>query len=183
MPQGHDYWERNRVCKRPLTAGETKDLLGRFGVANRYTRGSPQGGNGLHVVTASWVPGGVVRSTFAADGLAVTNVTTPVHAFVGTIDLSIVNLATGAVFVTHGYGDATPGNVPITSALSGALAGFGTQILAHRVARYAQLRADRPNALALAAQDLDLHIPLQLQHARALLADEPQCLHQGVGQI
>jgi hypothetical protein len=58
------------------------------------------------VTNAYGVPGGIVTTTFAGDGLSAQNITTPVHAFVGVIDRSIGTLSTGTYINTHGYGNA-----------------------------------------------------------------------------
>jgi hypothetical protein len=111
-PEGHDYLAKNPICMRPLGDSARRDLLRRFGIPNAYTQGSDQGGTGYHVATWSLMPGGVVRTDFAPNGLAVSNTTTWLHAFVGTIDRSIENTNGGAYFVTHGYGSAGKNYVP-----------------------------------------------------------------------
>lgn len=103
---GHDYRTHNIVCNRPLTPSEQRDLLSRFSVPSIFDEGFPAG-NGEYLVTNSQgIPGGFVQTTFSPDGLAVTNVTTPVHAFVGTVVRS-VGVSGGSTFIdTHGFGDA-----------------------------------------------------------------------------
>jgi hypothetical protein len=106
---GHDYSARNPVCSRPLTDGEQRDLLTRFGIPNNYTQGRDQGGAGYHWVTSLGIPGGMVRTELAPNGLSVRNTTTWFHGLVGTVDRSIENSREGAFFVTHGVGSANPG--------------------------------------------------------------------------
>lgn len=66
-------------------------------------------GRVVQVNHAGPLPGGFVRSTFAGNGLLVTNVTTPVHAFVGQITRQIYTSG-GATFIgTHGWGSAGSG--------------------------------------------------------------------------
>jgi RHS repeat-associated protein len=108
----HAYVERNLVCRRPLTEGEQVDLVGRFGIPNGYTQGRPQGGSGLHLVTAWGIPGGVVRSEFAQDGRSVRNTTTWLHAFVGTIDRRVESSSSAGYFATYGQGSAGTNTVP-----------------------------------------------------------------------
>ena len=105
--RGHDYRTKEKVCRRNLSPKEARDLLSRFGIPTA-SAGNPQPG-GLHFVAAGPLPGGFVRSTFAGNGLLVTNVTTPVHAFVGQITRQIYTSG-GATFIgTHGWGSAGSG--------------------------------------------------------------------------
>jgi len=106
MAQGHDYRTRDTVCKRPLSATEAADLLSRYAVPNEFLNGDPVS-NGEHLVTNGWgLPGGFVQTTFTANGFAATNVTTPVHVFVGTIVRSIGIVNGSTIINTHGYGNA-----------------------------------------------------------------------------
>src|SRR5579871_2860183 len=56
---------------------------------------------------------------------------------------------------------------------------LGAQILANGVPRQPKLRTDRSDAQPLAPQYLDLHIPLQPQHARALHMVGPRVYTEG----
>lgn len=95
------------VCKRALTNAEQRDLISRFTVPNS-TAGT-KSGEGYHVVDFNFIPGGVVYTTYSADGLSGRNVTTPVHAFVGTVDRSISISGGQTYLMTHGYGSAGEG--------------------------------------------------------------------------
>ncbi|MDA5194984.1 RHS repeat-associated core domain-containing protein [Govanella unica] len=117
---GHDYRTNNEVCARDITPKEQQDLLGRFAVPNDYTAGDPQRA-GQNIVTDMYVPGGVVTTTYSPSGLRATNVTTPVHAFVGTIDRSI----SARSINTHGYGNAGRGWLGIARDLTNGRFGPG----------------------------------------------------------
>jgi RHS repeat-associated protein len=109
LKKNHDYRTRNKVCSRKMTDNEMRDLLSRYG-APTATAGLVHRRSGENIVTAGRViPGGVVRTTFSTDGLSVTNVTTPVHAFVGVIERSISRSGGETFISTHGYGDAGNG--------------------------------------------------------------------------
>lgn len=96
-----------RGSERPLTTDEQKDLLSRFSVPDWFAGFKHD--EGLHLVTLGTMPGGVVNTAFFSNGLKVTNTTTPVHTFVGTIDRQIV-VSDGATYIeTHGYGNAGDG--------------------------------------------------------------------------
>ena len=102
--QGHEYQVRDRLCRRPLTEQEKRDLISRFTVPNIYTQGRPQSA-GTHLVANSWgIPGGWVNTRFSPDGVLGTNTTTPFHVFTGTVERSISNTDSGAYMLTHGYG-------------------------------------------------------------------------------
>jgi RHS repeat-associated protein len=114
-PAGHDYRTQNRVCKRPLTKNEQRELIQRFTVPNAYTQGRPQSA-GVNMVANSWgIPGGFVTTTFSADGLAGMNVTTPFHVLTGVVERSIRNTNNGAFMETHGYGGYGSLNLPSSS--------------------------------------------------------------------
>ncbi len=106
--RGHDYvmGKERAVCKRALTKAEQRDLISRFTVPNS-TAGT-KSGEGYHVVDFNFVPGGIVRTTYSADGTFGRNQTTPVHMFVGTVDRSISISGGKTYLMTHGYGFAGP---------------------------------------------------------------------------
>ena len=107
---GHDYQVRNKVCDIQLSEADRQDLLSRFAVPSIFS-GDPIT-DGVYLVTNSFgFPGGIVQTSFSANGLSVTNVTTPVHAFVGVIDRSITVSSDGTFIETHGYGNAAKGTI------------------------------------------------------------------------
>lgn len=121
--------------------------MSRFAVPTAFA-GMSNPNNGLNlVVQPTWLPGfampgGFVRTTFSADGLSATNVTTPVHAFVGVVERSFSN-AGGATYVnTHGYGNAGSGVVGetrdwINSAGGPAIfSGLDARVAAYAAANY-----------------------------------------------
>jgi hypothetical protein len=101
--QGHEYYAVNTVCRRRLTEQEQQALIRRFTVPNTYTQGRPQS-SGTNLVATLGIPLGFVTTTFAPNGLAGRNVTTPAHPLSGIVDRSIVNTDAGAIMVTHGFG-------------------------------------------------------------------------------
>ena len=81
-----------------------RDLISRFTVPNSNA-GRPSKA-GFQIVDFQGIPGGFVITSYSADGLAGRNVTTPYHAFVGTVDQSI-SISGGRTYInTHGYGTA-----------------------------------------------------------------------------
>ncbi len=98
------------MCNRPLTTQEKQAVISRFTVPNFLTLGQPQSA-GINLVMMP-LPGGFVTTTFAANGLLGTNVTTPFHVFTGTVDRSISNRSDGAYMNTHGYGGYAPVSLP-----------------------------------------------------------------------
>ena len=132
--QGHEYQAESRVCQRQLTPYEQRDLISRFTVPNVYTQGQPKG-PGTYMVASSLgfipgdlgIPGGWVTTTFSADGLVGTNITTPFHIFSGTVTRSISNTGSGAYMVTHGYGGypSLPPPEPNASSLTTAYIDLG----------------------------------------------------------
>ncbi|CUS44669.1 MAG: RHS repeat-associated core domain-containing protein [Pseudomonadota bacterium] len=101
---GHDYRVETLICSRPLTNSEGRDLISRFTVPNSNA-GRPSKA-GFQIVDFQGIPGGFVITSYSADGLAGRNVTTPYHAFVGTVDQSI-SISGGRTYInTHGYGTA-----------------------------------------------------------------------------
>jgi RHS repeat-associated protein len=105
----HKYRVRTQVCKRSLSDGEAANLLSRFAGPFPVT-GIPRG-NGYYLVSWLGLPGGMVQTTFSATRLSVTNVTTPVHAFVGRIDRAVVRSGGATYITTHGSGNAGPGGM------------------------------------------------------------------------
>jgi RHS repeat-associated protein len=102
---GHDYSTDNGVCRRDLTPAERADLLSRYSVPNINDVGNPIS-PGTHWVTNSWgLPGGEVQTSYQSGGQQVTNTTTWLHVFAGTI----VRSAGARDIKTHGTGNAGPG--------------------------------------------------------------------------
>ena len=101
---GHDYRYSRQVCRRALTPAEARDLISRYTVPNSNM--GTKSGEGYHIVDVGGIAGGVVYTSYSANGLAGRNVTTPFHVFVGTVDQSI-GYSGGASYInTHGYGYA-----------------------------------------------------------------------------
>jgi RHS repeat-associated protein len=98
---GHNYPVKDKVCRRNLTAAEGADLLSRFGVPDLVP--GLQHSNGPYMVGGF---GGVVMTTFAPNGQSVTNVTTPVHVFVGQITRTVIRSGGATYIVTRGSGNA-----------------------------------------------------------------------------
>jgi RHS repeat-associated protein len=129
-PQGeHDYRANNLVCKRPLTKGEVKELIGRFTAPNEYNLllGRAQG-EGTHMVAFYGIPGGWVTTTFSHDGTIGTNTTTPFHVFTGTVDRWIDNTPDGAYMRTHGTGGYGVSNLQPGVNMSNYVAGLGPSV-------------------------------------------------------
>jgi RHS repeat-associated protein len=129
-PQGeHDYRADNLVCKRSLTEGEVKELIGRFTAPNEYNLllGRTQG-EGTHMVAFYGIPGGWVTTTFSRNGTIGTNTTTPFHVFTGTVDRWIDNTPGGAYMRTHGTGGYGALNPPPSGNMSGYIAGLAPSV-------------------------------------------------------
>ena len=121
--KGHDYRARREVCERALTNAEARDLISRFTVPNSFA--GFKSGSGIQVVDVGGLPGGIVNTTYSPDGLLGRNVTTPYHAFVGTVDQSI-SYSGGATYInTHGYGNAGDSGIGLTRDFINGIAGKG----------------------------------------------------------
>jgi RHS repeat-associated protein len=105
----HDYETKSEICKKKLSDKEAANLLSRF-AGPFYLLRVPRR-NGKNLVQWMGLPGGVVQTTFSPNGLSVTNVTTPVHVFVGQITRAIVRSAGVTSVVTVGTGTAGPGGL------------------------------------------------------------------------
>ena len=105
---GHDYRVRDEVCRRQLTNAEGADLLSRYAVPNTYEMGYSLSNGEYFVTNQAGMFGGFVQTTFSAGGLVATNVTTPVHVFVGTIVRSIASSGGASYINTHGFGNSGP---------------------------------------------------------------------------
>jgi RHS repeat-associated protein len=127
---GHEYGAFNKMCDRPLTEDEQRDLIRRFTVPSSYTTGSIQSENGDINMVANWFgwPGGFVTTTYSPDGLVGTNVTTPIHIFKGTVERSILNTEHGSYMQTHGTGGYGSLNLPAPSPSASMATGAGPAI-------------------------------------------------------
>jgi RHS repeat-associated protein len=113
---GHDYTITNEVCQRELTSQQQADALSRFAFPGQNPS-VPVTNNGLNLVRDPTVafgpPGGWIITTVGADGRSITNATTPIHVFSGTIDRSIYALNGRTYVTTHGTGTSSGWYGPI----------------------------------------------------------------------
>jgi len=91
-------------------------MMSRYGYPGQ-NQGQPlQPGRQFAVVSVAGIPGGLVTSTL--NGNQVSNVTTPLHVFTGTIDRQSFVSGGRTYITTHGYGTSggllLPGLPPIT---------------------------------------------------------------------
>jgi hypothetical protein len=100
-----------------------KDLVNRFTVPNKYAAGNSVKNNSINLVVNGWsIPGGLVTTTFSADGLVGTNTTTLYHAFKGTVNVTAVNGTEGGYMTAHGTGGYGP---PTSGVLNLSFVGAG----------------------------------------------------------
>jgi hypothetical protein len=116
LAQGHDYRQLTKVCRRPLSAAERRDLVSRFTVPSALWFGAKGVEKpGTYAVTWYGVPGGFVTTSYTPDGFTGTNVTTWAHVFQGNVDRSALNIDGAGYMSTHGYRTAPIFEPPMTS--------------------------------------------------------------------
>jgi RHS repeat-associated protein len=105
---GHSYQGDNQICRKPLPTATQAELLRRGSVPGHV---GERLSNGSYYAHSGFLPGGIVTTNFRSDYRQVTNVTTALHFFVGSVTRTIYSNSSGTYIHTEGSGSAGFGPV------------------------------------------------------------------------